>query len=257
LIKNLAPAALIPLLAACATQAPIAPAVAAAPPLNPVAIPIERLGPVVDHHQHLLSPDAAAHEQAEGLRPVAVPTDIARLLERRAAAWNDRQTLADVYAEDAMLVEDSAISGRTAIAEYVSERFGRPYAITPLAYAGHGDSRQIAAAYTRGEGDAVTYVGLTSMTLRRGGDRAWRIASESMKFPGPVPLRELDAAGLVRLLDEANIGRAVVMSVAYLFENLQEPVERGPARLRQENDWTASRSRGTRRAWWASARSIR
>lgn len=199
-----------------------------------------RLGPAVDHHQHLLSQDAAAHEQGEGLRPVAVPTDIASLLERRAAAWNDLQTLADVYAEDAMLVEDSPISGRTAVAEYVSERFGRPYAITPLAYEGHGDSRQIAAAYTRGEGDAVTYVGLTSMTLRRGGDGAWRIASESMKFPGPVPLRELDAAGLVRLLDEAHIGRAVVMSVAYLFENLQEPIENGAARLRQENDWTAS-----------------
>ena len=231
------------LLAGCASAPePNVTVAAAAPPASLVTAPVPppALGPQVDHHQHLLSPDAAAHERGEGFMAVAVPADIARLLEKRTSAWNNSKTLADVYAENALLVEDSAISGRTAVAEYVAERFGRPYAITPLAYAGHGDSRQIAAAYTRGEGDAMTYVGLTSMTLRRGRDRAWRIASESMKFPGPVPLRELDAAGLVRLLDEADIGRAVVMSVAYLFENLEEPVENGAARLRQENDWTAA-----------------
>lgn len=199
-----------------------------------------RLGPAVDHHQHLLSPEAAAHERGEGPTPVAVPIDVARLLERRAVAWNDPRALANVYAEDAILVEDSAVRGRTEVAEYVADRFGRPYAITPLAFAEHRDSRQIAAAYTRGEGEALTYVGMTSMTLRKGADGAWRIASESMKFPGPVPLRELDAAELVRMLDEADISGAVVMSLAYLFENLEEPVENGAARLRQENDWTAA-----------------
>ena len=200
----------------------------------------ERIGPLVDHHQHLLSPEAAAHEQGEGLKTVEVPSDVARLLERRAAAWNNAQALAEVYAEDAILVEDSAISGRTAVADYVSDRFGSPYAITPLAYAEHRNSRQIAAAYTRGEGDSRAYVGMTSITLHRGADGGWRIAGETMKFPGPVPLRPLDAAGLVRLLDEADIDRAVVMSIAYVFENLEEPVENGAARLRRENDWTAA-----------------
>jgi predicted TIM-barrel fold metal-dependent hydrolase len=50
----------------------------------------------------------------------------------------------------------------------------------------------------------------------------------------------LDADGLVRLLDAAGIGRAVVLSTAYQFGNPNRPpVEDELAKVRAENDWTA------------------
>jgi predicted TIM-barrel fold metal-dependent hydrolase len=50
----------------------------------------------------------------------------------------------------------------------------------------------------------------------------------------------LDAEGLVRLLDAAGIGRAVVLSLGYQFGNPNRPpVEDEYAKVRGENDWTA------------------
>jgi predicted TIM-barrel fold metal-dependent hydrolase len=50
----------------------------------------------------------------------------------------------------------------------------------------------------------------------------------------------LDADGLVRLLDAAGIGRAVVLSTGYQFGNPNRPpVEDEYAKVRGENDWTA------------------
>lgn len=95
--------------------------------------------------------------------------------------------------------------------------------------------------YTRGEGAERTNVGVTLMTLERDSAGKWRIASETMKFPGPAPLGDAGADGLIKLLDQADIERAVVMSVAYFFESgVLPPQPGGPALLRQENDWTAA-----------------
>ena len=50
----------------------------------------------------------------------------------------------------------------------------------------------------------------------------------------------LDADGLIRLLDAAGIGRAVVLSLSYQFGNPNRPpVEGEYAKVRAENDWTA------------------
>ena len=202
-------------------------------------------GPLVDHHQHLLSPASAALlNEVEGggsLEPVRVPAPIADLLSRRAAAWNNATALRELYIEDALLVEDRTVVGREKVAEHVSERFGRPYAITPVGYADSGSSRRIAAMYTRGEGAERSNVGLTLITVERDRSGSWRIASETMKFPGPTPMKEVDADALIKLMDEADIERSVIMSIAYLFESPLLPKgPDAPAQLRAENDWTAA-----------------
>lgn len=211
-------------------------------PATPAAT---RLGPAVDHHQHLLSPAAADFlNEAEGrgaLEPVQVPAEVADLLKRRAAHWNNAAALAQVYTEDAVLVEEWPIVGREAAAEHVSSRFGRPYDVTPIAFAGEADSRTLVGMYTRGQGAERSNVGMTLMTLRRERAGNWRIAAETMKFPGPVPLRPVDAEALIKLLDEADIERAVIMSVAYFFESPLIPAaRRSAAKLRAENDWTVA-----------------
>lgn len=233
-----AAALLVPAASAPAAQAPPPPA-AAAKPVRPAA-----LGPAVDHHQHLMSPAAAELlGQAGGgsAEVVTLPAEMRELLARRTAGWNDAAALAQIYTDDAILVENSAVTGGKAVAELVSGRFASPYAITPIGYAAGPSHRTIAAMYTRGEGAERKNVGLTLIGAEKDKSGRWRIASESMKFPGPVPVQSLGAETLVELLDQAQIDRAVVMSVAYFFESPFLPKRPdSPARLRAENDWTAA-----------------
>lgn len=203
-------------------------------------------GPRVDHHQHLLSPTVAALlNEVEGgtsFAPVSVPRDVADLLARRAAAWSSAAGLGQVYTDDAIVIEDGAPKyGKHAVADFVSQRFARPYQITPVGYASGGASRRVVALYTRGEGAARSNVGLTLITLERSRHGGWRIASETMRFPAPAPMKDVDADALITLLDQADVERAVIMSIAYLLESPLLPKHpNAAARLRAENDWTAA-----------------
>lgn len=58
--------------------------------------------------------------------------------------------------------------------------------------------------------------------------------------PGPDALREIPAAELVALLDEAGIRRAAVMSTAYMYGRPSRVVEDEYAKVKAENDWTAA-----------------
>lgn len=60
--------------------------------------------------------------------------------------------------------------------------------------------------------------------------------------PGPDALRELATAELVARLDEAGIGRAVLMSTAYMFGRPSRAVPDEYAKVRAENDWTAAQA---------------
>ena len=200
-----------------------------------------QLGPAVDHHQHLLSPASAALlAKVEGrvLEPVEVPEEVSEILARRAAAWNDAAALANLFSDDAVVLDAAPVSGKSDIAAFLSRRFGRPYEIAPLAYGGTGSTRQVAAMYTRSGSGRI---GLALFTLARDSAGRWRIVSEAMKFPAPAPAAPLDADMLVRLLDEASIERAVIMSSAYFYESpFGNFGPEGAAMLRAENDWTAA-----------------
>lgn len=214
-------------------------------PLERAAVAPDRIGPAVDHHQHLLSAAGAALlERFEGggpLAPVALPSEVADLLKRRSDAWNDAAALAEIYAEDAILLENRPIAGRKEVAQHVSQRFGRAYSLIPLSYAEGEGSRRIAAMYARGEGAERANVGLALITLAREKSGKWRIASEMMKFPGPPEYKVGGADALIEMLDEAQIDRAVILSSAYFFESpfLGGAYPEGAAMLRAENDWTA------------------
>jgi predicted TIM-barrel fold metal-dependent hydrolase len=215
-------------------------------------VPAPRTGPKVDHHQHLLSPDLApVMEQAERgeLAPVELPPEIADLVRRRQAAWNDAQALAPLYAErvllvqhadSSMILQDETRSGRRAVADFVAVRFARPYVIAPLVYVDNGAVRQLAGTYDR-EGPERKHLGLAELTFAKDPGGAWVIAGETMKFPGPPIYGPVDANALVALLDQAGIDRAVVLSGAYLFASPYLPrIANADARLRAENDWTTA-----------------
>jgi predicted TIM-barrel fold metal-dependent hydrolase len=228
---------LAPLCASCAVSRP--------DPIVLAAIMPERIGPNVDHHQHLLSPAGAALlDRFEGGGPhtsVAVPSEVAELLNRRAKSWNDAAGLAELYTDDAMLLDNGPIAGKKQVVEHVGKRFGRAYALAPVAFSQGQRTRQVTALYTRGEGAERTNFGYAMITLAQHTSGDWRIASEVMKFPGPPEYRVAGSDALIGLLDEAKITRAVIMSSAYLFESpfLGNAYPNGAAMLRAESDWTA------------------
>jgi hypothetical protein len=129
--------------------------------------------PEVDHHQHLLSPRAAAVLNNPS-RAVEMPAGVAEVLKQHEAAWNEPARLAPIYSEDAVVLnvdDDEWLRGRNEVAEYIGARFARPYSITPVAYTGDERRGRLAAYYSRGEGAERRHIGSAMLDLVREGDR--------------------------------------------------------------------------------------
>lgn len=199
------------------------------------------LRPAADHHKHLPSPAAAELVDGAPLPPVELPRDLAGLLRERERRWNDSTALAELYTEDVTALggDRDWIDGRSAVAAHVASLFGSAYRITPISHGVEESSGYIAAYLTRGEADSAAHFGSLLLALERAPGGAWRIAAETPTFPGPAGMVPITADQLVQQLDEAGIGRAVVLSVAYWFGAPQFELENELARVRAENDWTA------------------
>jgi predicted TIM-barrel fold metal-dependent hydrolase len=198
--------------------------------------------PRADHHQHLLSPAGAELEKPAVLTPVEVPAEIAELLRKVEQHWNDVAGLQELMTDDSFLLsaQDARIAkGRAAVAQFLGTRFARGYRFTPVAVSASAASAQLAGYFSRGEGAATAHIGYFTLGLSKATDGVWRIASETVAYPGPSPQPVEDAAALVELLDAAGIERAVVLSDAYWFDSPKHDVRDAYAAVRAENDWTA------------------
>src|SRR5690348_7355282 len=93
----------------------------------------QELAPVVDHHQHLLSPQGAALLN-NPQTAVDIPAGVTQVLQQHEAAWNEPTRLATIYSADAVVMDDDGeewLHGRDEVAKYVGTRFAKPYQITP------------------------------------------------------------------------------------------------------------------------------
>jgi uncharacterized protein len=210
---------------------------------NAPSVAANELAPEVDHHQHLLSPQAAALLNSPQ-QTVDLPADIAQVLKQHEAAWNDPARLGAIYAADAIVFnvdDDDWVHGREAVAKYIGTRFARPYQITPVAYTADSTRARLAARYSRGEGVERKHVGSVMIELVREGEQ-WQIATEYPLFPGPPRQEPLDAQRLVAMLDAAHIKRAVVLSVGYWFDSPTRATARSKEAMQAENAWTAAQA---------------
>ncbi len=203
--------------------------------------------PIVDHHKHLPSPEAAEIYSAV-ISPhraaVQLPAELAQLLRERQTRWNDEASLAEVYTDSSVLFEFRApdwVRGRTTVARRVRHQFDSAYEMTPVAYGTHGPGGFIAGYYTRGAGDDARHFGHFLLSLQKAPDGRWRIAAETPIFPGPFRQEAITAEQLVAEMDAAGLQRAVVLSVAYWLASryVDPPLADEYAKVRAENDWTA------------------
>jgi len=204
------------------------------------------IAPVVEYHAHMLSP-VTARMAAEPLLPaIELPAALSDLLKKREKAWNDSSAIAQLYTPASVALNlgngdlPSWIRGQPAVAAYMSTLFARPHRITPVAFHIDGSAAYIAGYFTRDVPTGLRHFGHVLLSLTKGSDGTWRIASEAPTFPGPLVVEPVTAEQLVAQLDEAGIQRAVVLSNAYWFGSaFSSPQNDEYAKVRAENDWIA------------------
>ncbi|HEV2748311.1 MAG TPA: amidohydrolase family protein [Allosphingosinicella sp.] len=210
-------------------------------PLEPAAVPTL---PSVDHHLHLMGPAVKAIADGDPMLPaIEVPVELARLLQARAAHWDDAAALADLYSEDSVMLSQSRsgwVRGRADVAKAMSQIFGSPFRIVPTHLQLAGPAAQIAGYYVRGGGPSIRHVGYFHISARREAGGRWRIGSEIQRFPVPPPNPGTTAEEVVANLDSSGVSRAVVLSTAFWADGPVLPVANPWPIVRAENDWTAS-----------------
>jgi len=200
--------------------------------------------PLVDHHQHLLSPMLAGRLLGEVPAAIELPPELHRPFREGLPRFNDTAALAELYTEDAVLIFSFApqgpapenwVRGRHRVASFLAGAFRNQYSVIPVSYSIDGSTGYIAGYFS---GIPRHYAVLLS--LKKGGDGAWRIAAQSLTFGGPASaLGPVTADRLIAQLDAAGIRRAAVLSLAYAHGS---PGLRGDdeyAQVRAENDWTS------------------
>ena len=177
--------------------------------------------PVVDHHQHLLSPAGTTFLNFPREAP-ELPAGVAALLDRQEQAWNQPEALKPLLAGHASIYdpwEREWHEGDAAVADFLGHLFGRPYDILPVDYVEHDGRGRLVAWFTRGDGDARAPFGSVSIDVERSAAGAWTMASLFPTFPGPTQETPIDGDAMVALLDEGGVRKAVLLSVG-MFRGL-------------------------------------
>ena len=200
--------------------------------------------PLVEHHQHIAGPEVISMVALPPSLPAAsLPPELQRLLrDRERISGSD--SIGDVYTADAQILdvseaEDHWMRGEEALRNMVA-------AYTP-------DSRFVANTYrvdgttgfiagvVRSEGSSNDDMNFT-FGVQRGPDGRWRIAVESAtNLPRLAFGKPITAERTIQVLDDAGIGRAAVLSVAFWLGDgsLKLTSDEEYARVKRENDWVA------------------
>ena len=116
----------------------------------------------------------------ETLPSVTLPADMDRVLRDYERAWraNDIPALVALFTEDGFVLQPSRLParGREALSKVYTGQAGGPLKLRALAHASADSVGYIIGAY--GYGEAPGDQGKFTLTLRRGRDGRWMIASD-------------------------------------------------------------------------------
>ena len=209
-----------------------------------------RPAPIGDYHTHLVSESAARLLVPPTLPETGLPPEIDRVIRdwERAMKAGDPSSFTALFTADGLLGDASGwIRGSGAIRAAAAN-----FNLEDLRVRAHGYSVADTVATVAGSladltGNPVRDVANVTFTLRLGGSGRWLIGSflRENRSP-PWGGSALTADRLIKLLDSAEIRRAVVLSEAYWFgSGLMPGVDRSLSvaeehdKVRAENDWVA------------------
>ncbi|MGI8705682.1 MAG: amidohydrolase family protein [Sphingomicrobium sp.] len=201
------------------------------------------IAPVADHHVHLFSPAAAILNSPPPLPEIKLPEELAKVLEARNATATDQKALEELYTRDAIYHRGGTrgwTQGNEAAAGWVKWTISDfPYRIVPVAINQNETSAQIAGYFLEGKNLDERF-GTSFLSLVKGSDGKWRIASEVYIFGQPEPEKPKTAADAVAQLDAVGTRWGAVLSNAYYFDSVRpEPLRNPYPQVKAENDWTA------------------
>lgn len=228
------------LLFTTAWQHPIATkAAVAAEPVRPPETKVS-VAPVADHHVHLFSPAAAVLNSPPPLPEIKLPNELANVLRARNASATDQKGLEQLYTRDAIYYRGGRrgwTQGNEAAAGWVKWSISDfPYRIVPVAFNQDDSSARIAGYFFEGKNFDERF-GTSLLSLVKGFDGKWRIASEAYVFGQPESEEPKTAADAVAQLDAVGTRWGAVLSNAYYFDSVRpEPLRDPYPQVRAEND---------------------
>lgn len=203
--------------------------------------PRDQLIPLVDAHQHTMSPTAQAlivlHPE---LPPVSLPPELDSLLRAREKV-SGAPPVGDVFAEDAIILqfqEGRWWKGHERINRFINN-WPPGIRLIPRSYTVDGSAGYIAGG-VRLDASAADNLNFL-FGIRKRDDGRWQIASEMMRDVEPPEYdRPITGDAIVELLNDSGIRYGVVLSVAYWFGSplRDPPVQDEHGKTRTENDWT-------------------
>ena len=233
------------LLAGCAHADAPARARAEAAPAEELPIgvtPRNRIVPLLDAHQHMMSPEAMALTAPPApLPPIALPPALAELLRAREGVA-DSASYAAVFSDDAMMLAEEQGRWRRG-AETILDAIGNfpsGLSFVPKSYAVDGSAGFISGNLRDSAGQETHHF---TLGIRQSADRRWRIVSE-MKQPvmPPAYAPVITAEHIINVLDDAGIRYGTVLSVGYWFGREGRGLADPYGSTRAENDWVIAES---------------
>src|ERR1051326_2887840 len=142
--------------------------------------------PLVDYHQHLLSPAVAELNNRLLFKVTPLPAALKQVLDMIEAHWNDAKALAPLYTANsaANSRENDWKRGREAVAEYVGKQFRAAYRFIPINVDVTPVDAHISGNLARDEGAGLRTIGVFVLVLAKEPDGRWRISTEFTTFPG-------------------------------------------------------------------------
>jgi predicted TIM-barrel fold metal-dependent hydrolase len=198
--------------------------------------------PAVAAHQHLMSPAGVALVPPEPpLATIQLPSELDQLLRRREKVSGAPPT-GDLFTKDAIIQEIQTgrwQRGRDKIDTFLGF-LARGLRYVPSAYAAEGNVGWIAGTVREGTSADETLNFVLGLVKKNG---AWQIATEVFTvIPPPQYGKPILADQLVEELDDAGIGRGVVLSTGYWYGNPRHGFSNAEAesQTRADNDWTVA-----------------
>lgn len=211
---------------------------ATAEPLTPER---SKIVPLIDAHQHMMSPTAMGVVVLHPSLPaIDLPPALGALLRAREKVTQP-VPFEDVFTADAIMMEAEEARWWKGADKVRKALDGVPpdLRLVAKAYAVDGSVGSISGnAFTAGSKEETANF---QLAIRKDKTGRWRITSEMLTpINPPAYAPPILAERIIDVLDDAGIKYGVVLSLGYWFGQPQREIEDRYKKTRDENDWTVA-----------------